>query len=249
MLSSPQFPPSMPLNPDQAQGLITQCLKQVTLQLDAASHRYHRSPKSITLLAVSKGQPASAIREAAAAGQRQFGESYVQEALPKMESCRDLPLTWHYIGHIQSNKTRSIAEHFDWVHTVDRLKTAQRLNEHRPHYAKPLQVCIQAKLAQEDTKGGADPAELSELAESILELPRLQLRGLMCIPPAADDVEKQRGYFSQLAGLQKHLNQKLAARGVSLDTLSMGMSGDFEAAIAEGSTMVRIGTAIFGERK
>ena len=249
MLSSPQFPASMSTNPNHHTGLITRCLGTVRQQIAAAAMRHRRDPASVTLLAVSKQQPPDAIAEAAAAGQHDFGENYLQEALPKMAACQSLGLTWHFIGQLQSNKTRPVAEHFDWVHTVNRDKIAQRLNDQRPHYARPLQTCIQVKLAEEETKGGIDPDQVLPLAKYILGLPRLTLRGLMCIPPPAENFEQQRKYFAQLATLQRRLNEQLADGGVQLDTLSMGMSGDYEAAIAEGATMVRIGTAIFGARR
>lgn len=249
MLSSPQFPASMSTNPNRHSGLITRCLGTVRQQIAATAMRYGRDPASVKLLAVSKQQPPDAIAEATAAGQHDFGENYLQEALPKIVACQSLGLTWHFIGQLQSNKTRPVAEHFDWVHTVDRDKIAQRLNDQRPHYARPLQACIQVKLAEEETKGGVDPDQALALAKYMLGLPRLTLRGLMCIPPAGDSVEQQHHYFAQLASLQKHLNEQLADSGTQLDTLSMGMSGDYEAAIAEGATIVRIGTAIFGERQ
>jgi len=248
MLSSPQFPASMPLNPTDHSGLITQCLSTVRQQLAEAAAQHGRDPATVRLMAVSKQQSVADIAAAAHARQRDFGESYLQEALPKIQACNSLGLTWHFIGQVQSNKTRPIAEHFDWLHTLDRDKIAQRLNDQRPHFGKPLQVCIQVKLAQEETKGGVDPEDVVDLAEVVMSLPRLTLRGLMCIPPPSLSVEQQRSYFAQLALLQKQVNQRLASSGVVLDTLSMGMSGDFEAAIAEGATIVRIGTAIFGER-
>jgi pyridoxal phosphate enzyme (YggS family) len=196
-------------------------------------------------MAVSKEHPAEAIRVLAQAGQTDFGESYLQEALPKLEALQDLKLTWHYIGHVQSNKTRPIAQHFAWVHTLDRLRIAERLSEQRPHYAPPLNVCIQVKLADEPGKAGVTPHELLPLATSVTELPKLCLRGLMCIPPPSDTVEVQAGYFATLARALADLK----SQGLELDTLSMGMSDDLEAAIAAGATIVRVGTAIFGERK
>jgi len=213
-------------------------------QLDAACRACQRPPDSVTLLAVSKQQPVAALRSVAALGQRDFGESYVQEALDKMAALNDLPLCWHFIGQLQSNKTRPIAEHFQWVHTLDRDKIATRLNEQRPHHAPPLQVCIQVKLADEAGKGGVWPAEVGALAAHIMKLPRLRLRGLMCIPPPSDNATEQLTQFRRLAELQQQLN----ASGYALDTLSMGMSGDFAAAIAAGATIVRIGTAVFGAR-
>lgn len=213
-------------------------------RIEAAARTHGRDPSGIRLLAVSKQQPVDAIRALAAAGQHDFGENYLQEVLPKMQALSGLNLTWHFIGQIQSNKTRSIAECFQWAHTVDRFKIAQRLNDQRPHYAPPLQVCIQVKLAKETTKGGVWPAEVPALATEIVKLPSLKLRGLMCIPPPAEDFTTQRAHFDRMAQLLKALQ----AQGLPLDTLSMGMSGDFEAAIAAGATIVRMGTAIFGER-
>lgn len=248
MLSSPQFPASMPTNPEDRSGLITQCLSAVQRQLSDAAIRYGRDPANVHLLAVSKQHSVAIIAAAAQAGQHDFGESYLQEALPKIEACKHLGLTWHFIGHVQTNKTKSIAEHFDWLHTLDRDKIAQRLNDQCPHSAKPLQVCIQVKLAKEETKGGLDPDQVLSLAKYVINLPRLTLRGLMCIPPPSNSFEQQRNYFARLAALQKQLNQQLISSNVQLDTLSMGMSGDYEAAIAEGATIVRIGTAIFGPR-
>jgi pyridoxal phosphate enzyme (YggS family) len=252
MLSSPQFPASMSVNPNHRSGLITQCLGAVRQQVAEAAVRHGRDLAEVHLLAVSKQQPPSAIAEAAAAGQRDFGENYLQEAVSKIEACKllggSLELTWHFIGQLQSNKTRLVAENFDWAHTVDRDKLAQRLNDQRPHEAKPLQVCIQVKLAKEETKGGIAAGEALALAKYIIKLPRLTLRGLMCIPPVSDSVEQQRHYFAQLALLKQQLNQQLVTDSVHLDTLSMGMSHDYDAAIAEGATIVRIGTAIFGQR-
>lgn len=181
----------------------------------------------------------------AAAGQRDFGESYLQEALPKLDALSDLPLTWHFIGQIQGNKTAQIAARFDWVHTVDRERIARRLNEQRPHYAPPLNVCIQVQLVEEAGKGGVAPGSVLALARSIGEMPRLRLRGLMCIPPLSEQFDEQLATFSRLRALAQEVQ---AAAGLSLDTLSMGMSDDLEAAIAAGATIVRIGTALFGPR-
>jgi pyridoxal phosphate enzyme (YggS family) len=207
---------------------------------------YARNVDSVTLLAVGKGQPASALAEAAALGLRDFGENYLQEALPKLEALRPLGLTWHFIGQVQSNKTREIAGHFDWVHTVDRLKVAQRLSEQRPPQLAPLQACIQVRLGDEPGKGGVPPGEAAALAAAMRELPRLRLRGLMCVPPAESTLDAQRAWFGQVRALRDALGR--GSPGLDLDTLSMGMSGDLEAAIAEGSTLVRIGTALFGPR-
>jgi pyridoxal phosphate enzyme (YggS family) len=198
----------------------------------------------VHLLAISKGQPADKLRTIAAAGQRDFGENYLQEALRKIEDLKDLELTWHFTGQIQGNKTRPIAEHFAWAHTVDRERIATRLNDQRPPYAPPLNVCIQVLLEEEPTKGGVRPPEALALARHIRELPRLRLRGLMCIPPHRESFDEQAALFSRLATLLRELNDQ----GFSLDTLSMGMSDDLEAAIACGATWVRVGTAIFGAR-
>jgi pyridoxal phosphate enzyme (YggS family) len=223
----------------------TRRLMQVRAQLDAACRACHRAPASVALLAVSKQQSIAAMRAVADAGQRDFGESYAQEALDKMAALQDLDLCWHFIGQLQSNKTRPIAEHFQWVHTLDRARIATRLNEQRPPHAPPLQVCIQVKLAEEAGKGGVWPHEVTALAAHVLQLPRLALRGLMCIPPPATEHAEQLAQFQRLVDLQQQLN----ANGLKLDTLSMGMSGDFPAAIAAGATIVRIGTAVFGERR
>jgi pyridoxal phosphate enzyme (YggS family) len=208
-----------------------------------AARRAGRDPGTIRLVAVSKQQPAAAIRRVALAGQREFGESYLQEAIPKIESLADLDLTWHFIGRLQGNKTRAVAEHFSWVHTIDRARIADRLNEQRPSSLPPLNACIQVQMTPEPQKGGIPPGEVAALAKHILTLPRLALRGLMCIPPAGSPQAVQRD-FAALAGLAGQLRDT----GIAIDTLSMGMSGDLELAIAAGSTLVRVGTAIFGER-
>jgi pyridoxal phosphate enzyme (YggS family) len=203
-----------------------------------------RDPNGVTLVAVTKAKTAESIRLAATAGVTNFGENYLQEALPKLQELADLPLIWHFIGGIQSNKTRDIAERFDWVHSVDRINVAQRLSAQRPFHAPPLNVCLQVELVPEPNKNGVDPSGLQDLAQAVAQLPRLQLRGLMCVPPPQPDVASERAVFARLRGLLEGLN----AGGLKLDTLSMGMSGDFESAIAEGATLVRIGTAIFGNR-
>jgi pyridoxal phosphate enzyme (YggS family) len=203
-----------------------------------------RNVDSVTILAAGKGHPAEALRQAAAAGVAHFGENYLREALPKMRALPGLDLTWHFIGQLQANKTREIAECFAWVHGLDRLRIAQRLSEQRPAHLAPLNVCIQVNLAGEPSKGGTTPADLAELASAINALPRLKLRGLMCLPPVEERPELQRRWFAQLRRLMESLNSE----GAQLDTLSMGMSGDLEAAVLEGATIVRIGTAIFGER-
>jgi pyridoxal phosphate enzyme (YggS family) len=184
------------------------------------------------------------MREAATAGVTDFGENYLQEALGKMDALAGLPVRWHFMGALQSNKTRPVAERFDWVHSIDRWSVARRLAEQRPFHAPPLNACIQVALVPEPTKGGVEPEDLAGLAGQMASLPRLKLRGLMCIPPPQPDARSERAMFARLRGLLESLN----AGGLALDTLSMGMSADFESAIAEGATMVRIGTAIFGER-
>ena len=203
-----------------------------------------RDPESVTLVAVSKAKPAESVRLAATAGVTEFGENYLQEALAKQDLLADLNLTWHFIGGIQSNKTRAIAERFHWVQSVDRLSIARRLSEQRPFHAAPLNVCIQVALIHESTKGGVAPEALPELAAAVAALPRLKLRGLMCVPPPQPDVAAERAVFGRLAQALAALN----AGGLALDTLSMGMSADFESAIAEGATLVRIGSALFGAR-
>jgi PLP dependent protein len=207
--------------------------------------RYGREADSVRLIAVSKTQPADAIRAVAALGQVDFAENYLQEALPKLAALADLPLIWHFIGQLQGNKTRAVAEHFHWIHTLDRERIAIRLNEHRSVHAPPLNVCIQVSLEDEPGKGGISKTDLAVLARKVLELPRLRLRGLMCIPPPCEGFEAQRQLFAELADCARELREQ----GMPLDTLSMGMSGDLEAAVAAGATCVRIGTAIFGERK
>lgn len=216
-------------------------LSALAARIASAAQATGRDPASIQLLAVSKTKPASAIREIYAAGVRDVGENYLQEALTKQEALRDLPLIWHFIGPIQSNKTKAIAEHFDWVHSVDRLKIAQRLSEQRPAALAPLNICLQVNVSGEDSKSGCAPADLPALAEAVAKLPNLRLRGLMAIPEPTDDRAAQEAAFASLRTLQQRL-------GLGLDTLSMGMSHDLEAAIAQGATWVRIGTALFGAR-
>ena len=223
----------------------------IPTQLVAVRERLHnacqdagRSDDSVTLLAVSKTFGADAVRAAYGAGQTWFGENYIQEAVQKITELRELPLVWHCIGPIQSNKTRLVAEHFDWVHTVDRLKVAQRLSEQRPAHLPALQVCIQVNIDGGATKSGVVPADALALAQTVAQLPRLQLRGLMCIPDPAPDFEAECALFKRARGLFDALNDA----GLGLDTLSMGMSADLEAAVASGSTLVRIGSAIFGAR-
>lgn len=220
-------------------------LMQVTARLQQASQQAGRGRDAVRLLAVSKTRPAQDIRAAYAWGQRDFGENYLQETLDKQAQLADLDLCWHFIGPIQSNKTRPIAQAFDWVHSVDRLKIAQRLNDQRPEDLPPLNICLQVNIDNEATKSGATPAELPALAKAACLLPRLSLRGLMAIPTPSDDPVQQRKAFSALARLMAEINR---SQGLNMDTLSMGMSGDMEAAIAEGATWVRIGTDIFGAR-
>ena len=219
-------------------------LQAVRDAIAAAAVEAGRGANDVSLLAVSKTFAPNALREAYHAGQTCFAESYVQEALDKIAALQDLPIEWHYVGPIQSNKTRAIAENFAWVHSVDRLKIAERLSGQRPAHLPPLQVCLQVNISMESSKSGIAPNEVGALARAIAKLPKLKLRGLMAVPAPSDDVTAQRLPFAQLRKLRDQLNQQ----GLQLDTLSMGMSHDFAAAIAEGSTMVRIGTAIFGNR-
>lgn len=223
---------------------IAQRSQAVSSRLAEAAQQAGRQPQDVLLLAVSKMQGMAAIREAFPAGLHDFAENYLQEALDKQPQLTDLAIRWHFIGPIQSNKTRPIAENFDWVHSVDRLKIAQRLSEARPSHLPPLNICLQVNVSGEASKSGCRPEDLTALAFAASQLPRLRLRGLMAIPAPAADVEQQRAPFRQLRELMEALNQQ----GLALDTLSMGMSEDFPAAIAEGATIVRIGTAIFGPR-
>ncbi|KKO17604.1 YggS family pyridoxal phosphate-dependent enzyme [Pseudomonas putida] len=216
-------------------------LSAISARIASAAQAAGRDPASVQLLAVSKTKPASAIRQIHAAGVCDFGENYLQEALTKQQALSDLPLIWHFIGPIQSNKTKAIAEHFDWVHSVDRLKIAQRLSEQRPAGLAPLNICLQVNVSGEDSKSGCAPADLPTLAKAVAALPNLRLRGLMAIPEPTDDRAAQEAAFATLRQLQEGL-------GLGLDTLSMGMSHDLEAAIAQGATWVRIGTALFGAR-
>lgn len=216
-------------------------LSTLAARIRAAALAAGREPSAVQLLAVSKTKPAAAVREAFAAGVRDVGENYLQEALNKQGELTDLPLTWHFIGPIQSNKTRAIAEHFDWVHSVDRLKIAQRLSEQRPDNLAALNICLQVNVSGEASKSGCTPEELPALASAIAALPRLRLRGLMAIPEPTDDEAAQQAAFARVRELQASLQ-------LPLDTLSMGMSHDLEAAIAQGATWVRIGTALFGAR-
>jgi pyridoxal phosphate enzyme (YggS family) len=221
-------------------------LQQVRTRIATACETSQRPVQSVTLLAVTKTFGPQAVRDALAAGQHAFGENYVQEALEKIESLADVreQLEWHLIGPLQSNKTRVVAEHFDWVHTIDRLKLAERLSAQRPEHLPPLQVCLQVNISGEASKSGVAPEDTLALAEAVCGLPRLRLRGLMAIPEPEGDFEAQRAPHRALARLLFDLN----AAGQVLDTLSMGMSADLEAAIAEGATIVRVGSAIFGDR-
>jgi PLP dependent protein len=219
-------------------------VNHVRSRIHRAAGEAGRNPDSVTLIAVSKSKPAGSVREVATAGVTDFGENYLQEAILKLDELADLPLNWHFIGGLQSNKTRAVAERFHWVHSIDRFSVARRLSEQRPFHAAPLNLCIQVAVVPEPTKGGVDPGGLSELAAKTADLPRVRLRGLMCVPPPQPTAAAQRAVFAQLRALQERLN----AEGHHLDTLSMGMSDDFESAIAEGATHVRIGTALFGSR-
>jgi pyridoxal phosphate enzyme (YggS family) len=222
----------------------SESIRATLARISGACRNAGRSVDSVTLLAVSKGQSAAAIDSAANAGVVNFGENFLQESLPKIEALSSLALCWHFIGRLQANKTRPVAEHFHWVHGVDRLKVAERLSAQRPFHAPPLNVCLQLHVGGEASKGGVGAAEIPALARAVRELPRLRLRGLMCMPPAETEVERQRHWFRQTRQVFDDLNQ----HGLELDTLSMGTSSDFEAAILEGATLVRIGTALFGPR-
>jgi pyridoxal phosphate enzyme (YggS family) len=222
----------------------SQSVRAAQMRINEACRAAGRSVDSVTLLAVSKGQSAAAIESAASAGVENFGENFLQESLPKMDSLKGRELTWHFIGRLQANKTRPVAERFDWVHGVDRLKIAERLAMQRPQHAPPLNVCLQVHVGGEASKGGVEAAELAPLARAVRELPGLKLRGLMCMPPAEAEIASQRHWFHETRQVFDQLN----SIGLGLDTLSMGTSADFEAAIAEGATIVRIGTAIFGPR-
>ncbi len=233
-------------------SLISQNLQAVHEAIALSATRYGRNPTEIALLAVSKTFGPEYVLEAWQAGQRAFGENYVQEGVDKIAAVKTMLATqaasaqpvWHFIGPIQSNKTRPIAEHFSWVHSVDREKIAVRLSEQRPQELGPLNICLQVNISGEDSKSGVHPDEVFVLAKQVMQLPNLRLRGLMSVPEATDDEAAQRQAFRQLAELQ----QQLQSQGLVLDTLSMGMSADMPAAIAEGSTLVRIGSAIFGKR-
>jgi pyridoxal phosphate enzyme (YggS family) len=219
-------------------------LLAVRARIEAACQAANRDPQTVTLLAVSKTFGPDAVREAYAAGQTAFGENYIQEAVEKIATLRDLPLEWHCIGPIQSNKTRLVAEHFDWVHTIDRLKIAQRLSEQRPAHLPPLQLCLQVNVDGGDNKSGVPPQEALALAKAVAALPHVRLRGVMSIPEPAPDFIAALARLSAVRAVFDTLN----AEGLALDTLSIGMSADLEAAVHAGSTMVRVGSAIFGGR-
>ena len=223
---------------------VTENLGKIRDLLTKAALDAKRDPGTVKLLAVSKKQPLQLIADAAAAGQRDFGENFVQEALERIQKLPQGHLVWHFIGHLQTNKARAVAENFDWVHTLDRLKTAERLSRHRPDELGDLNVCLQVNVDDEPEKYGVRADALPELAAACAELPRLKLRGLMCLPAIREDFEEQRVPFARLRALR----ESLAANGFAMDTLSMGMSGDYRAAIFEGATIVRIGTAVFGPR-
>ena len=223
---------------------VTENLRKIRDLLHFAAIDASRDPADVRLLAVSKKQPLEKIREAYAAGQREFGENFVQEGVEKIAAMDEDDITWHFIGHLQSNKTRVVAENFDWVHTIDKLKTARRLSEQRPDDLPPLNVCLQVNVDDEESKYGVTPEALPELAAACAKLPNIRLRGLMCLPAIRDEPDAQRIPFAAL----RDLAEKLRTDGVDTDTLSMGMTADFRAAILEGATIVRIGTALFGER-
>jgi PLP dependent protein len=223
---------------------VTENLRKIRDLLAQAAVDAGRDPRDIRLLAVSKKQAAANVLEAAAAGQREFGENLAGEGVEKIRAVADDTLVWHFIGHLQSNKSRAVAEHFDWVHSVDRLKTARRLSAQRPAERGDLNVCLQVNVDEETAKSGVAAGEVAGLARAVAELPRLRLRGLMCLPKIREGFEAQRAPFAIL----RELAENLRRQGIEMDTLSMGMSADFRAAIAEGATIVRIGTAVFGPR-
>ncbi|RMD77828.1 MAG: YggS family pyridoxal phosphate-dependent enzyme [Gammaproteobacteria bacterium] len=243
---APSDPPARPAAPRAR-------LEAVRRRIAAAARAAGRDPAGITLVAVGKGHPPAALAALAAAGQRHFGESYLQEALPKLEALEAAlaeasgegpPPVWHFVGALQANKTRAVAARFHWVHAVDRLRIARRLSEQRPEGLPPLQLCLQVQVVPEPQKAGVPPEEALRLAPELARLPRLRLRGLMTLPPASPDPAHQRAHFRAL----RELWEELRRRGLPLDSLSMGMSGDLEAAVAEGATLVRVGTALFGPR-
>jgi PLP dependent protein len=223
---------------------LTAHVNRVRDRISKAALAAGRDPTSVTLIAVSKAQSAESIRSAATAGVTDFGENYLQEAIAKLDALAELRVRWHFIGALQSNKTRPVAQRFDWVHSIDRLSVARRLSDQRPFHAPPLNVCLQVAIVPEPSKGGLAPEATLGLAAQCAQLPRLKLRGLMCVPPPLEEPAAQRAVFARLRSLLEELNSS----GLELDTLSMGMSGDFESAIAEGATHLRIGTALFGSR-
>ena len=223
---------------------IAQSLEKVRNRVTVLERRYERTPGDVRVLAVSKTKSPEAVRAAAEVGQRDFGENHVQDALTKLDALERQDLIWHFIGPLQSNKTRVVAARFHWVHSIDRAKIARRLNEQRPEGLPPLELCIQVNVSGEISKSGVEPHQVEDLADAIAELPRLRLRGLMTLPRASDKLEEQRRPFAALRAMQETLN----TNGHALDTLSMGMSNDMQAAIAEGATIIRIGSAIFGPR-
>ncbi len=225
-------------------NFITKNLLSLRVKIKACEQKFHRRPDSISLLAVSKSQSIEKIQEAIASGQKSFGENYLQEALPKIEALKDQQMEWHFIGSIQRNKTRKIAEHFDWVQSVTDQQMAKRLNDQRPEHLPPLNICLEINISHEQTKSGIDEEEAFALAAFCETLPRLKLRGLMAIPAPKPTFDEQRIEMRKLTALFT----KMIEKGFKLDTLSMGMSQDWEAAIAEGATMIRLGTAIFGVR-
>jgi pyridoxal phosphate enzyme (YggS family) len=226
-------------------NLIQARLEAVRARIISAAHACGRDPDAVSLLAVSKTRPAADIAAAYACGQRHFGENYLQEAEVKIAALADLDIVWHFIGRIQGNKTRLIAEHFHWVHGLASAKHARRLSDQRPDHMPPLQLCLQVNLSNEASKGGIEEDQALDLATAVAALPRLALRGLMTLPAPSDDPTQQRAVFARLAALKTRIN---AMAGLNMDTLSMGMSGDLEAAVCEGATIVRIGTAVFGPR-
>ena len=223
---------------------VTENLPKIHDLLAIAAVEAGRDPDTVKLLAVSKKQPLDSVLAAAALGQRDFGENTVQEGLDKIRATTEERLTWHFIGHLQSNKTRAVAENFDWVHTIDKPKIAQRLSQQRPVELAPLNICLQVNIDNEPSKSGVDIDKLSELAAACGDLPNIRLRGLMCLPAIRDEFEEQRRPFAKL----RELAEALQRSGVPIDTLSMGMTADYRAAVFEGATIVRIGTALFGER-
>ncbi len=224
---------------------VTENFRKIQDLLAKAAADAGRPADQIRLLAVSKKKPAEAVLEAYSAGQRDFGENFVQEGLDKIAAVGRDDAIWHFIGHLQSNKTKAVSEHFQWVHTIDRLKIARRLSVQRPRHAGDLNVCIEVNIDAEDSKSGVSPAEVADLAAAVAELPGLRLRGLMCLPAIRTDFEQQRQPFARLRALMESLNRS----GMQMDTLSMGMTADYAAAIREGATIVRVGTAIFGARE